>query len=243
MCEPATIIGIASAASGAMGAIASHQAASAQAAHQNAVAQQQHQQQLRIAERNDKVKKDQHAAELKAQADAVTNYNRQVQLNQAETTRAMTVANQQKKERNTKIAFEAEAAVADAIQAQGQVLSTGKTGQSFLLQSQQSLRDLGMQQAQLTQSLMDSNTTFGLEQSGILMAQYGNNAKAFSNVPGAVQAKQAEFMPYKPIKVKGPSGLSLAAGLVGAAASGYGAYHTADLAATNSKLLSNLQPK
>ena len=141
---------------------------------------------------------------------------------------------------NTKIAFEAEAAVADAIQAQGQVLSTGMSGQSFLLQSEQSLRDLGMQQAQLQQSLMDSSKTFGLEQSGILMSQYGNNAKAFANVPGAVQAQQAEFLPYKPIKVKGPSGLSLAAGLVGAAASGYGAYHTANLSSTNSQLLAKV---
>ena len=46
------------------------------------------------------------------------------------------------------------------------------------------------------------------------------NSDAFNNLPADPMAQQASWIPNEPIKVSGPSGLSLAAGIAGAAVSG-----------------------
>lgn len=222
MCEPVTI-GILTAASGAMSAIGQHQAQQAAVNRQNQIAQQQYQNQLRIAAANDKAKKDKHAADIKAHAQAVTDAIKQTNVNQIEANRATMAASRAKKEKVTEAAFEVEANVAQAIQAQGQLLSTGNAGQSFLLQTLQTERELGIQTAAIEQTLYDANAAFHTERYGIQMQQYGADSKVYNAIPAVPTSPGASFIPYKPIKARGPSGLALAGNLAGAALGGVSA--------------------
>ena len=97
----AVALGVAQFAVGAMGAVAQHKEAQAQAARQNAVMQQQYQRNLQIARNNDEMKKKAHEGQLKAQAEAISAYNKELALNQAEADRAANVARQEKKKINT----------------------------------------------------------------------------------------------------------------------------------------------
>ena len=225
MCAP--VMGVISAATGIAGAIGQHQAQSAAVKRQNQIQQQEYQRQLQISERNDLIKKRKHAADLKAHAGAQTDLMKQQQMNQTEADRAKQAAARKLKEKGTEAAFEREAALAKQIQASGQILSTGKSGQSMLLATLATERELGQQGAILEQSLFDANAAYGNEIFGLNMRQYGADSDAFNQVPPAPTSPGASFLPNKPIKVKGPSTLSLIAGIGGAgmdAASTYKAW-------------------
>ena len=148
-------------------------------------------------------------------------------MNQIEADRAKQAAARKLKEKGTEAAFAREAALVKQIQASGQILSTGKSGQSTLLQVLQTERELGKEGAMLEQSLFDANAAYGNEIFGVNMRQYGANSDAFNQVPPAPTSPGASFIPNKPIKVAGPSNLSLMAGIAGAgmdAASTYKAW-------------------
>ena len=152
MCEPISIIaGVASAAGGMMQAQAQHNAQQAAVNRSNAIAQQQYQDQLRRSEEQDRIKKEKHTADAQAHAQALNDFNKQLELNQLEANRAMTIVNRKKKEKQAEAAFELENQISKSIQAQGQLLSSGGTGQSFLLQTLESERALGMQGAMIEQ--------------------------------------------------------------------------------------------
>ena len=219
MCGPAAI-GVAQFAVGAMSAVAQHKEAQAAAARQNAINQQQYQRNLQIARNNDQANKKAYEGQLKAQAEAITAYNKELALNQVEADRAANVARQEKKEKGTEAAFKTEKLIATAIQSQGKLLSTGNAGQSFLLQTLQADRELGMASAQIDQTLYDANLAFARDLQGVAMGHYAADSQAYNNLPADPQARQASFIPMKPIKVKGPSGLSLMAGIAGAAVQG-----------------------
>ena len=220
MCSVGLAVGGIQAVGGIMQAQGAHNAQKAAVARQNQIAHQQYQNQLRIAEEQDRVKKEKHSAELQAHAQAQNDYAKQLELNQMEANRAMAAANQKKKEAKTKTAFELEAATAAAIEAQGQILSTGGTGQSFLLQVEQNQRELGFATAQLEQTLMDTDKVFNLERGGIITDQYGKDSAAYSNLPGMPNAGRASFLPYKPIKARGPSKMALMGAMIGAVGGG-----------------------
>ena len=76
----------------------------------------------------------------------------------------------------------------------------------------------------LEQYLFDANAAYCNEIFGIGMRQYGADADASNAVPAAPTAPGASFIPNKPIKAKGPSTLSLLAGLGGAAMDGASTY-------------------
>ena len=225
MCAP--VMAAASLATGVMGSVAQHQAQQAAANRQNQIQQQEYQRHLQISERNDLIKKRKHAADLKAHASAQTDLYKQQQMNQIEADRAKQAAARKLKEKGTEAAFEREAALIQQIQASGQILSTGKTGQSTLLATLATERELGKEGAMLEQSLFDANAAYGNEIFGVNMRQYGADSDAFNQVPPAPTSPGASFIPNKPIKVKGPSSLSLMAGIAGAgmdAASTYKAW-------------------
>ena len=214
----------ASFATGAMSAIAGHQAQQAAVNRQNQIQQQEYQRQLAITERDDLIKKRKHTADLKAHASAQTDLMKQQQMNQTEAERAKQAAARQLKEKNAEMAFERQAALAKQISASGQILSTGKSGQSTLLATLATERELGTEGAMLEQSLFDANAAYGNEIFGIGMRQYGADADASNSVPAAPTAPGASFIPNKPIKAKGPSGLSLLAGIAGAGMDAAGTY-------------------
>ena len=200
--------------------VAQHQAQQQAVKRQNAIAQQQYQNNLRIMERQDAIKKDQHAAELAAHAQAQTDLMKQQNLNQIEANRAAQAVKGQLKEKQTEAAFELQAGIAEKIAAQGQVLSTGGTGQSFLMQSLAAEQALGQQAAAINQSLFDANRVYANEMMGVKLKQFSADAALFTNLPAQPRAPGASFIPFKPIKAKGPSGLALAGGLISAGAAG-----------------------
>jgi len=234
MCEPITAVSIAIGAASAVGsgmqAIGAHQQQQAAVARSNAIAQQQYQRELQIAAQRDQEKGRVYQAELKADTAAKNAYYAQLTANQAEATRAIASADQKLEEKRTTAAFGSQRNIANAIKAQGQVLSSGKVGQSTLLAALDAERTLGFEMAEIEQTLYDARRASGIEKEGVLLDQHSANTAAWNNIPAAPLAPEASFLPIKPIKARGPSGLALAGSLIGAvadgASSGIGTYKT-----------------
>ena len=74
--------------------------------------------------------------------------------------------------------------------------------------------------AEVSQSLYDANLASGIEREGILLDQASANTAAWNGLPAAPLPPEASFLPVKPIKASGPSGLALAGNLVSAGVSG-----------------------
>lgn len=217
-------MGALSAATGIAGAIGQHQAQQAAVNRQNQIQQQEYQRQLAISERNDLIKKNKHAADLKAHAQAQNDVLRQQEANQLEANRAKQAVARQLKEKQTEVAFERQANLANKIQASGKILSTGRTGQSMLLETLATERELGLQSAMMEQSLFDANAAYGNEIFGVNMRHWGADNQANNALPPTPTAQGASFIPNKPIKAKGPSGLSLLAGIGGSIMGGVSTY-------------------
>ena len=224
MCEPiSATIGVLAAVGGGMQAIGAHQQQQAAVARSNAIAQQQYQRDLQIAAQRDRVKQQTYQAELKANTAAKNAYYAQLTANQAEATRALASADNKLEEKRTGAAFDVQRQMAAAIQAQGRVLSTGKAGQSHLLAALDAERTLGFEMAEIEQTLYDARRASGIEKEGILLDQASANTAAWNGLPAAPLAPEASFLPVKPIKASGPSGLALAGGLISAGVSGVSA--------------------
>ena len=231
MCEPiSATIGVLSAVGGGMQAIGAHQQQQAAVARSNAIAQQQYQRDLQIAAQRDRVKQQTYQAELKADTAAKNAYYAQLTANQAEATRALASVNNKLEEKRAASAFGVQRKMAAAIQAQGQVLSTGKAGQSTLLAALDAERTLGFEMAEIEQTLYDARRASGIEKEGILLDQHSANTAAWNGLPAAPLAPEASFLPIKPIKASGPSGLALAGGLISAGVSGVSAGLSAESA-------------
>lgn len=200
---------------GAAQSIGQYQQQAAMTAYNNAIAKQQYQQQLAIAVATDAAEDRVYQARLKAQEAAQNAYYRQLDTNQAEANRAMLASQQKLQERRKAAGFSAQNAMVAAIQAQGQTLATGKSGQSFLLSSMDAQRQLGFEQASIDETLFDAARAAGTEMQGILLDQESANVAAWNNLPAAPLAPGASFLPLKPIDAPGPSGLALAGALAG----------------------------
>ena len=236
MCDPVSIgLGVISAGGGMMQAQAQHNAQQAAVNRQNQIQQQQYQRELQIQQEKSRQEKDAHRDKLLAHEQAQNDLNKQYELNQMEANRAGAAIEQKKKEKQAKASFEMEEAVSKAIQAQGQLLSTGATGASFMLQTEQAQRELGFATAQIEQNMFDANKVYLLEQSGLRMDQYSRDAQAYNSLPAAPRAQRAPFLPYKPIKVQGPSKGALMGAMIGAVAGGAQAGFSASSAIGDSK--------
>ena len=238
MCEPTTIAivaGVGTAAGGGMKAIAQHRAQQAAARRQNQINQLKFQQDLQIAAHKDQVKANAYKRQLEAHAAAQTALYQQMKLNQQEKTRVSIAAQQALQETATELAFEDQAKLIAQIQDQGSILaSDAVAGQSMLLQIMESERKLGMEQAQLTASMVDANKAYRIQEYGFDLDKYSADTAAMNRLPGAPVAESASFGPLKLPDVKGPSGLGLLGGLISAGASGLSAgisagnkFHTA----------------
>lgn len=223
MCEPISIaLGVASFAGSAASAIGSHQSQQAAVARSNAIAKQQYQQQLQIAAADDQEKGRVYQAELKATAAGKEAYYAQLSANQQEGNRARLAQGQKDKESQTSALFQTQNNIASSIQAQGQLLAAGKAGQSYLLQVMDVDRQSGFKQEEIDQTLYDQKVASGFAREGALLDQFSADAAAWNNLPADPLSPMASFMPIKPIKAQGPSGLALAGNLISGAASAAG---------------------
>ena len=209
MCDPLVIGGVlggVQAITGIQEQNRAHRNAVAQVNRSNAIARQDYLNKIQISAFNDQRKGDVFEAQLKADAASRAAYYRQKEINQAEATRALTASDQKLRERITEQAFESQANLAKAIQAQGSVLASGQqAGQSMLLSLQEAERDFGFKQAQIDATVYDATKNYGIEKYGINLDQYAADSRAINQISTtAAVAPGASFKTIRPIKKAPP---------------------------------------
>ena len=196
---------------------------------ENQIASQQYQNQLRIAGETDKANVKDFEARLKAWNEALNANVRQSHINAISANLAAAEIGVKAKTANAKAAFDVEKALATMIKTQGELLATGQSGQSFLLQSTQADKVFGMSSAKLGELLDYQELGFGLQLQGVGMDYMSAEHAAFNALPHAPVAEQASLLPYVPILDPGPAKPikrkpNLFAAALGGAAAGVGAY-------------------
>jgi len=209
MCEPISL-GIASAASGAMGAIGSHQSASAQASAQNAAAINNYKYQLKVRERNWDQTRNVYSTKLHQ-------YDQTIDENQMAAARGYQSAQMNLTEQFKQAAFSQESRLAKLVRSQGNFAAAGRTGRSADRLGAEQMMQFGRSNAVMAENLMTGQNKYNAATENIYRQQLSADRKAYSNVAIAPQPGVA---PVRPVMTPGPSGLSLASGLLGAATSG-----------------------
>ena len=172
----------------------------------NAMARQDYLNKIQISAYNDQRKGEVFTAQLQADAASRAAYYKQKEINQAEATRAITASDQKLRERITEQAFESQANLAKAIEAQGSVLASGQqAGQSMLLSLNEAERDFGFTQAQIDATIYDATKNYGIEKYGINLDQYAADSRAINQISTtAAVAPGASFKTIRPIKKAPP---------------------------------------
>lgn len=173
----ALVLGIASATSSAVGSIASYQAS-----------------------------QEQYAGQMAAYEASQRAYKQQLQLNAEAANRAYIADQQRLKNEYEKASVEAQKLSVTALQAQGQVLASGRVGQSIGLLAQDAERSYGKDLATLGMNLAYANEDYYLSTQQTFQQAKSANAAAASN---------------RMIKPSAPSALGLVAGLGGSAIQGF----------------------
>ena len=170
----------------------------------NQLAVQSYNNQLRIAEEKDRVKKESYEAELKAFEAALLANRDKSKANALEVNRAAAEVAAKKRGADIEAAFKTEENVAQMIKAQGELLATGGSGQSFLLQTEDPLRILGMAQERIGETLYNTHQRLNLELQGVGMDYVSSEWAAFNSLPPAPLAQRASLLPFEPIMDPGP---------------------------------------
>ena len=181
-----------------------YQVAKRQAERNNQIATQQYNNQLRIVQEKDKAKKKDYEAQIKAHEEAMNANIRQSDMNALSANLAATEIALKKKNANAEAAFKTQEALTTMIKAQGQMLSTGNVGQSFLLQTMDAERTLGFSSAQIDELMYNQNAGFGIELANVGADYLSAEWASYNALPGTPQAQQAELLPYQPIMEPDP---------------------------------------
>ncbi len=184
---------------------ARYNAQKAAAERNNIIAIQNYNSQLSIAKQKDQIKKDQHAAQIAAYEAAILASQRQTEGNTLEANRAVAAAALDNRASEAELAFERQKAVASMIHTQGKMLSTGASGQSFMMQTEEAMKVLGQEQARLDEVAFNQHQNFGLTLQGVALDYASAEWRNFNDVPGVPQAQRASLAPYEPIKDMGPA--------------------------------------
>ena len=209
MCAPIAL-GVASAAAGGLGAIGQHQSAQAQADAQNQAAINNYKYQLKVRER--KWDQTRHVYGQK-----IHQFNQTVDENQMAAARGYAAAQRNLNDQFSKAAFNQEGRLAKLIRSQGNFAAAGRTGRSVNRLNAEQMMQYGRGNAVMAESLMSAQTGYRNKTESLNRELLSANRKAYSDVAIAPQPGVA---PVAPVMTPGPSGLSLAGGLIGAASSG-----------------------
>ena len=212
-----------------------YQVAKRQAERNNQISTQQYNNQLRIVQEKDKAKKRDFEAQLKAHEEALNANVRQSDMNAISANLASSEIAMKQRAENAKAAFETQEALTTMIQAQGQMLSTGNVGQSFLLQTLDAERTLGFTTAKIDEIMYNQNAGFALAQGGVMADHLSAEWASYNSLPGTPQAAQAELLPYQPIMEPDPPrpikrSASLGLAILGGIGTGVSAGIQADIA-------------
>ncbi|MFZ9263895.1 MAG: virion core protein, T7 gp14 family [Polynucleobacter sp.] len=214
MCIPAAVIGVATALMGGLQSVAQYQQQQAAADYQNQVAQAQYQSEMAAYQRNQQAYKD------------------QIEANRAAADRGYQREQQKLIEKNAESQQRAQDILLEKLQAQGNVLASGRTGKSIQLLASDAEREYGRDLANLGTNLGYATMTYGMNVQDIY-----EDTKTANNVA----ASQRMLEPSAPIMTPGPSALGLVAGIGGAALGGYQTY--SELKALNPKNKDSPPPK
>lgn len=215
MCAPAAL-GVASFASGALGAVGQYQSGQAQASAANAGAMRQYKYQLKMRENNWLRERERYQV-------GVANYQQAVADNQDAAQRAY--VSQQEKLNNIyrSTSFRQQAQLIELAQGSGKRAATGQRGRSVNRLDNDIVSQFGRNQAIMAESLLSAQRGYNTAVGGIRREQLSANNRAYS--PIAI-APKPDVAPPAPVMQQGPSALSLLAGIGSAAVDGYGTYNS-----------------
>ena len=215
MCDP-IVAGVASFASGAMGAVGQHQSAQAQADYQN-----------ETARRNYKYATQQRALDWQNQLSVWgvkrNEFQHQVNENFSAADRAYASEQTRLNEQFQAASLQKQDMMAKVIGLTGSNRASERSGVSAGRLDTEALAAFGRNQAIMTKNLVSAR-------SAMMQRTYDNhlqldaaNRRAYNQV---AVAPVAGIAPPRPTMVAGPSGMGLAAGILGGVASGIGTYHS-----------------
>ena len=213
MCAPAAL-GVASFASGALGAVGQYQSGQAQASAANAGAMRQYKYQLKMRENNWLRERERYQV-------GVANYQQAVADNQDAATRAYVSEQARLNNIFKTAAFQQQGQLVELMKGSGKMAATGMRGRSVNRLDNDIVSQFGRNQAIMAESLLTAQSGFDRRVSGIRREQLSANNRAYS--PIAI-APKPDVAPPAPVMQQGPSALSLLAGIGSAAVDGYGTY-------------------
>ncbi len=213
MCAPAAI-GIATAAAGGVSAIGQHQSASAQASAANQAATSNYKYKLKVRERNWDRERYRYSTQ-------VQQFKNEVSENSLAAQRAYAATQVKLNDKFKDAAFRNQSMAAKMIESTGTLAAKGRTGKSAQRSQNATFAQFGRNQATLTESLLSA--TYGAKNTNenLRREQLAANNKAYSKV---MIAPQPDIAPPPPTMTAGPSGLSLAGGLMSSAVTGFSTY-------------------
>ena len=215
MCLP-IIAGIASAASGIAGAVGAHQDAQAQADYQNESATRNYKYQL--AKREGEWNKT-----LSVWGNKKVDYQNEYDANYEAAGRSWSAEQYRLNEQFQQAAFQKQDMLAQLIQGQGGLAASGKTGKSAAKLDQAMVSAFGRNNAIIAANLASARTAMVQRNEDYRQQLQSANNRAWSNV---AIAPTPDVAPPQPVMVGGPSGLGLAAGILGGVASGLGVFNS-----------------
>lgn len=213
MCAPAAL-GVASFASGALGAVGQHQSASAAAAAQNEASIRNYKYQLKVRRRNWDRERERYAHQ-------VTQYKTQSMENEAAAQRAYVSEQQRLNNIYKKASFAKQDQLVKLAQSTGQMAARGATGRSAQRLDTSVVSQFGRNQAIMAESLLGANQAYKTRTQSIRRELIGAQNQAFSQV---AYAPEPGVAPPQPVMQQGPSGLGLMAGILSAGVDGVGTF-------------------
>jgi hypothetical protein len=211
MCEPVTALTVAS---GGMGAIGSYQSASAAASAQNEGAIRSYKHQLKVREQNWNRERERYGHQI-------AQYRTQTLENDAAANRAYVSEQQRLNNIYKKAGFAQQNQLVKLAQSSGKMAASGRSGQSTQRLDTDVVSQFGRNQAIMAESLLGAQSAFASRTGAINRKLTSAQNDAYSQVAIAPEPGVA---PSAPVMRQGPSGLSLAAGLLGAGVDGAKAY-------------------
>ena len=215
MCAPAAL-GVASFASGALGAVGQHQSASAQASAQNAAATSNYKYQLKVRERS-------WDREVHRYGRQLHQYDSALQENSMAGQRAYSGAQRKLNSIYQQASFKKQADLVNLLKGSSGAAAAGRTGRSATRLDNDIVSQFGRNQAIAAESLMGAGFNYNRQVEDVQREVDSSNKEAYEKV---AIAPQAGIAPPPPVMTPGPSGLGLAAGLIGAGVSGYQTYNS-----------------
>jgi hypothetical protein len=198
------------AAAGGLSAVGSHQSASAQANATNQAAINNYKYQLKVRERNWDQTRNVYSTKLHQ-------YDQTVDENQMAAARGYNAAQMNLTEQFKQAAFSQESRLAKLVRSQGNFAASNRTGRSADRLGAEQMMQFGRGNAAMAENLMTGQNKYRAATENIYRQQLSANRQAYGKVAIAPQPGVA---PVAPVMTPGPSGLSLASGLLSAGTSG-----------------------